>query len=83
MIKRRPDWPEKLAAFIETRRERVFSWGEQDCALLAADAVLEMTGVDLASGLRGYKSARGAAARMKVRTWGSPQTGSSVLNRHS
>ncbi|WP_321289229.1 DUF6950 family protein [Alcaligenes phenolicus] len=65
MMKRRPDWPEKLATFIETRRERVFSWGEQDCALLAADAVLEMTGVDLASGLRGYKSARDAAARIE------------------
>ncbi len=64
MIIRHNDWPEKLATFIETRRERVFSWGSNDCALFAADAVLEMTGVDLATNLRGYRSARGAASRI-------------------
>src|SRR5690554_354752 len=65
MMERYNDWPERLAAFVETRRARVFSWGSQDCALFAADAVLEMTGVDPAKGLRGYKSARGAANRIK------------------
>lgn len=64
MMTRHNDWPERLAAFIETRRERVFSWGSNDCALFAADAVLEMTGVDLARTLRGYRSARGAANRV-------------------
>lgn len=65
MMERYDNWPERLAAFIETRRVRVFSWGEQDCVLFAADAVLEMTGVDLAEGERGYRSASGAAKRIK------------------
>lgn len=65
MMTRFNDWPERLAAFIEARRARAFSWGSQDCALFAADAVLEMTGVDLADGLRGYTSASGAAKRIK------------------
>lgn len=65
MMHRFHDWPERLAAFIEARRARAFSWGRQDCALFAADAVLEMTGVDLAEGLRGYTSASGAAKRIK------------------
>lgn len=63
---RKDDWPERLAEFIDVRRERAFSWGSQDCALFAADAVLAMTGVDLAKKLRGYKTAAGATRRIKA-----------------
>lgn len=66
MMERYDDWPERLAAFIEARRKRAFSWGQQDCALFAADGIQEMTGVDLAADLRGYKSASGAAKRIKA-----------------
>ena len=43
---RRQDWPELLAAFLAARAGLAFSWGTQDCALLAADAVRLLTGVD-------------------------------------
>ncbi len=65
MMTRYNDWPERLATFIEARRPRAFSWGQQDCVLFAADAVKEMTGVDLAEGHRGYSTAKGAAARVE------------------
>ncbi len=65
MTTRHSDWPEKLAVFIEARRKRAFSWGQQDCALFAADAVHVMTGEDPAAELRGYRSASGAAKRIK------------------
>lgn len=53
---RRNDWPERLAAFIDARRRRVFRYGSDDCALVAADWVLEATGVDPAAQWRGYAS---------------------------
>jgi hypothetical protein len=57
-LTRREDWPERLAAFIEARRTRRFKWGEHDCALFAADWVLECCGVDLADCYRGtYRTA--------------------------
>lgn len=59
------DWPERLHAFIESRRGKPFVWGENDCALFAADAVIAMTGVDMAADLRGYKTERGALNRIK------------------
>lgn len=60
-----PDWPERLNEFIEGRRERPFSWGANDCALFAADAIVQMTGVDLAKPWRGYRSERGALTRIQ------------------
>lgn len=38
-----------------------FQWGFNDCALFSADAVYVQTGVDLAKGMRNYKTERGAA----------------------
>lgn len=51
-------------AFIESRRHEPFAWGSNDCALFAADAVLALTGVDYASGLRGYRTQLGAQKRI-------------------
>lgn len=60
---RREDWPQRLAAFVERARHQAFAFGEWDCCLMAADWVLEATGVDHARGLRGaYADERGAAA---------------------
>lgn len=53
-MKRSVDWPERLAAFVEARRRAPFVWGENDCALFAADWVREATGVDHAEAWRGY-----------------------------
>lgn len=64
-LQRFPDWPERLTAFLDARREMPFAWGSNDCALFAADAILEMTGVDVAKRLRGYKTEAAAARRIK------------------
>ena len=61
---RNDDWPEALAGFIDARRNEPFAWGSNDCALFAADAIKEMTGVDLAENLRGYTTAQGATRKI-------------------
>jgi len=59
---RRQDWPLRLNAWLESVRTKRFVWGEHDCALGAADAVLMMTGTDPAAAFRGrYTSKVGAA----------------------
>lgn len=61
MMERLPDWPQRLADFIEARRERAFCWAESDCCLFVCDAVECMTGTDPASRWRGlYGSEKGA-----------------------
>ena len=59
---RLPDWPERLAALVEARREAPFTWGENDCALFVADAVAAVTGEDPARAFRGYASEAEAEA---------------------
>lgn len=60
-MQRLEDWPTRLAEFIETRRERVFSWGDSDCCLFVCDAIEAMTGTDPGSRWRGlYASEKGA-----------------------
>ncbi len=64
---RREDWPERLLAFLASRRDKPFAWGENDCALFAADAALEMTGVDFAAPFRGrYDTAFGAMKALRA-----------------
>lgn len=50
---RLPDWPERLAELVESRRHAPFAWGMQDCMIWAADAVLACTGDDPATAWRG------------------------------
>jgi hypothetical protein len=60
---RADDWPERLAAFIDERRDHGFAWGLQDCFTLAADAALALTGEDPAEVVRGeYSNEEGAEA---------------------
>ncbi len=55
------DWQPRLAALIAQRMQAPLVWGQHDCCLFAADAVLAVTGVDVAVGLRGsYSTAAGA-----------------------
>jgi hypothetical protein len=62
---RLPDWPERLAAFIEARRDMPFDWQVNDCCVLAADAVLAMTGRDFLADYRGrYATEEQAEALM-------------------
>jgi len=43
---RRPDWPERLAEYVEARRAATFEWGVHDCCRFASGAVEAMTGDD-------------------------------------
>lgn len=65
MIQRKPNWEKLLHEFLEQRKAAPFAWGQNDCALFAADAVHAMTGEDLGAAFRGnYHDAGGAAAEM-------------------
>jgi hypothetical protein len=65
-MRRLDNWEHRLAEFIASRQQLPFAWGQHDCCLFACDAVLTMTGVDLASDFRGkYHSAHGAARMLK------------------
>ena len=61
MLQRFDDWPTRLDRFLDSRKLESFSWGKHDCCLFACDAVLAMTGTDLAADFRGqYHDARSA-----------------------
>lgn len=64
MSRRVSDWPTKLAEFIEQRRKKPFVWGKYDCCLFAADSTLLLTGIDMASDLRGQYSGWHSATRL-------------------
>lgn len=64
-MRRVEDWPERLLALIDSRRDLPFAWGENDCCTFAFDAVKAMTGVDPMADWRGrYDSAPGVAREM-------------------
>jgi hypothetical protein len=67
MIQRRSDWEARLSAYLAERVDTLpFTWGQSDCALYTADAVLEMTGTDIAAPFRGkYSTAAGSARALK------------------
>jgi hypothetical protein len=55
------DWPERLAEFVEARRNTPFEWGGNDCCTLAADATVAITGADPFAAHRGrYSDEAGA-----------------------
>ena len=52
-----------LQVFLASRTKAPFAWGSNDCALFAADAVLAITGTDIAEDFRGkYSDEAGAFA---------------------
>lgn len=81
--RRRADWAARLADFLRAREGRAFAWGQQDCALLACDAVQAMCGLDAAAPFRGtYGTWWGAQRRMIEWLRRQPQrvvTGKSLL----
>jgi hypothetical protein len=64
------EWPERLAALFAARAGTPFTWGQHDCCLFAADAVLAVTGHDLAADLRGTYSTAAEAARVLAQLGG-------------
>lgn len=65
LLRRRPDWPERLHAALAAAEAVEFAWGRSDCFTLAMDVVEALTGADPWSHERGrYASAKGAAKRL-------------------
>jgi cell wall-associated NlpC family hydrolase len=65
-MKRYPDWPERLAQFIESKRTVPFEWGENDCLMFAADAVVAITGEDPTAAHRGqYQTGEAVYERIR------------------
>lgn len=65
---RRPDWPQRLDAYIESRLTAWFQWGDHDCCRFAAGAVEAMTGDDR---MAGYTYTDERAALRLIRDAGS------------
>lgn len=64
MLHRHENWPSRLAAAIEARMATPFAWGRHDCCMAAVALIEAMTGADLGRSYRGYRSERGARARL-------------------
>lgn len=78
---RHPDWPERLAAFIEARRHVPFAWGSNDCATFAADALVALTGADPMAALRGRWAGQEQALQVLQQLGGLGRAGCRVLGR--
>lgn len=63
---RLPDWDARLGELIASRRGSPHDWGHNDCVMWAADAVLAVTGRDIAAHVRGTYRGEAGAARMLV-----------------
>jgi hypothetical protein len=64
MMTRIESWPSELSDYL-LRAERIrFRYGSQDCGLFVAGAIRAMTGVDVASTLRGYTNRAEAFKRI-------------------
>jgi len=62
---------EVLETFLHSRVATPFAWGSHDCCLFAADAILEVTGIDIADDFRGrYADEAGAFALIESVTGG-------------
>lgn len=55
-MRRIENWPLALAAFLKSRELDSFDYGTNDCLLFSADAVLAITGIDVAAPYRGTYS---------------------------
>ncbi len=64
-LERRRDWRTRLNAYLAEIKATRITWGKHDCAVgLAAHAIEEMTGVDLAARWRGRYDSAASALRM-------------------
>ncbi|GAB3021767.1 DUF6950 family protein [Bowmanella dokdonensis] len=66
MSVRLPNWELVLANYLNECQAKPFEWGQHDCCLFAANAVLAFTGQDYAAAFRGrYSTELGAARALK------------------
>ena len=71
-------WRQRFDALVAQRSRTPFAWGSHDCCLWAADAVLAITGVDLAAAYRGTYACAAGAARLLQRLGGLAALGQQV-----
>jgi len=64
---RHPDWQKRLIAYLAQVRSLPFKTGKHDCTLFSAGCVAAMTGVDMARGLRGYRTPREGAKMLAAK----------------
>lgn len=62
-LRRLPDWPERLHAYLQRHAATPFAWGEHDCARFAAGAVQAITGCDVLPATWRDKAQAAAALR--------------------
>ncbi len=53
VLKKNPDWAERLADYFDEVRYKPFAYGTMDCCIFVADGLRVMTGVDLMADFRG------------------------------
>lgn len=85
-----PDWPERLAAYIEQRRHRPFAWGHNDCGSFVGGALHALTGAPMGAVLPGvwgndFEAARlvrdaGSIDVLASRVLGEPITGPGAMH---
>lgn len=80
-IARAHDWPERFAAFIESRRFMPFAWGSNDCGLFVADGIRALVDVDLGAKFRGY-STELAAMRLVKQAGGMEALAADLTPKH-
>jgi hypothetical protein len=82
-MRRFDDWPERLDQFVAGAIDKYFEWGSFDCCLFSCDAVLAITGVDLAADFRGSYSSELGAARLLAKYRGVEGIAWKVAAEHS
>jgi hypothetical protein len=71
-LTKKAQWTIAFHDFLWTRANTPFRWGSQDCCLFAADALLAITGTDIADDFRGkYTDERSAFSLIRTITGGS------------
>lgn len=66
MTSRKPDWETALSEFIGDCADKPFVYGEHDCAMFAANAVVAVTGTDPIPKFRGkYSTQTGSIKALK------------------
>lgn len=79
-MRRLPHWPDRLDAYVESRRLMPFDWGANDCVTFAAGAVAAITGVTV---LTPTWTTAMEAARALEEAGGMAEAVASVLGRPS
>jgi hypothetical protein len=64
-MNRKENWPDLLLAEIERHGALPFEYGKSDCITFACDCVKAMTGEDIMSGQRGYKTFEDGMKRLR------------------